>query len=574
MPSAANLEVLKHLFKESESLIKEESEIWARQPEHLDTFIRDHLKLGPLSERQRHDILTFLGEDPEKVFASGSPYNVCCMLFGKGSGKDYMASIVITYLFYVMLCMKSPQKFFGFSEGTPLDILLVSYTGKQAKRIGFQQIRERFTHWYWLRNNYTLVLGEKYLSNKGKRQIRITEDMITSDNNIRIMSEHSQSEGFEGYNPIAWVLSEASAFNEHAKERNANKIYDTLKSSSSTRYPAKQWKGMIISFPRFDKDTDFTYLLWKEASEKSIDESTGCSVYATKGATWEVRPWKVGRQTFYSGEFFDFRGFQVPIEHKEEFENRPEESMRMLLCEPQDGAVQTIPDEVIIKSVHSQPPLITSEQYEEDGMIRLRLKGLENKDRFIHQYLLTIDLGEVTAATAMVLQHIDASVGWIMDAVWTWTPDQKRKLAVDFIDVKKRINEVAKAIPHIKIGFDQWQSIPFRADLKAMGVKTIEYHTYKERDYGIFKKGMAAGVVRILNPGLYCPEFVTQLKALKDIDGVTVLDGRISKRKDIVDAAVGGFMALMKDQTSTNLPGYIIRTNLGEFGTMIIEEER
>jgi len=478
--------------------------------------------------------------------------------------------------------MKDPQGYFGFPTGEPIDIIIVSYSAEQAKRITFEKIKQRFKYWKWLRANYTVVWGEKFVSEKGKPEILVLGDSICSHNNVRIYSEHSANESFEGYNILFWVMSEASAFKAQNKERNGQKVYDTLKSSANSRFPGK-WKGMVISFPRYEKDVDFTYCLYEEAlkGQDDVVDKDGnvsrCSIWGTKGNSWEFNPtrWTSG-VTFKLGTLGshvpeDFADIDVPIELKESFENDFSTSMRLYLCEPPSGATRVLPDDVLIRAVHSQHPLIVGEQFISGGKICMKLRGIEAKDRdkFKEQYLLTTDLGESFAATAMVLQHYDSNVGYIQDAFWTWTPNPEKGISVDFDNVRETLFLVAALVPHIKFGFDQWQSKLFMSDLHKRGAKTVEYHT-TDRDYGIFRRAMAMNIAKIINPALN-PAFMNQLKAIKQREGVTFLDKKISERKDIVDATVGGFNVLIDQTMSTNLPGTVITSNLAEFGTIIQE---
>jgi hypothetical protein len=189
----------------------------------------------------------------------------------------------------------------------------------------------------------------------------------------------------------------------------------------------------------------------------------------------------------------------------------------------------------------------------------------------LEDYLITTDLGESFAATAMVLSHYDYNVGYIQDAIWTWTPNPEKRIPVDFDNVRETLFMLAKVIPHVKFGFDQWQSKLFMADLQRRGAKTVEYHTH-DRDYGIFRRAMAMGIAKILNPAVD-PSFMNQLKAIKEREGVTYLDRKVSLRKDIVDATVGGFnvwLDRLKVGTG-NLDGTMIMSNLSEFGTVLQE---
>lgn len=541
-----------------------DSDIWVHEPAKLDEFVTDHLRLPALSDRQYQDILTFLGTDPKKIIPRdtkdmGSLYNLMCLLWGKGSGKDYIASIIATYLLHIFLCMRNPQEYLGFPQGEAIDIVIVSYSADQALYISFDKIKERIKNWAWLRRHFSVRVGEKYVTATGRPLVNIHQSMIRTHNNVRIISEHSANESYEGYNIFFFIMSEASAFKSATKERNGSKVFNTLKTSASSRFPGR-WRGIVMSFPRFDQDTDFTHQLYEQGMSKGEDEETKSKIFSSRGAPWEVKP----ERFFPSGLKFEFEGQQVPIEYKEEFESDPDDCKRKYLCIAGKTGTNIIPEEVILKAVHEKPPLIEFENVIEKGKIQSLVFGLDNRQLFVDDYLITVDLGEVHSAAALAIQHLDPHYGYVLDAIGAWTPDPDRGHSVDLPNVREVLMEICEALPQCKVGFDQWQSRLMRADLKAKGIETLEYHTY-DRDYKGLRQGMALGVARIVKS----LPLIIQLKALKEVNGATVLDTKMSARKDLADVVVGGFKTLMEGVKLTNLPGTIIGENLSQFGSVI-----
>ena len=559
-----NNELFDFLSEESDRLLGEsDSDVWQITPVGLEEFIKEHLRLPPLTGRQYQDMITFLGDDPKKVFPRiredvGSIFNLFCWLAGKGSGKDYGASIIVCYLFYLMLCMRNPQEYFNKPTGEAIDIVIVSYSEPQALLISFDKIKQRFKNWWWLKQHYSILWSEKYVTPKGKPEIEIQNKMIRSHNNVRIMCEHSANESYEGYNIIFFVMSEASAFKALTKERNGQKVFSTLKTSASSRFPF-QWKGMVMSFPRLDEDTDFTCLLYQKSVIEGKDEETGRRIFGSKGATWDYVP-----SHYYSGHTFDFEGHQVPIELKTEFDEDPQECKAKYMCEPGKTGSKVVPEEIILRAVHDREPLLIFENSLEQGKMQVIVHGLENRILFTERYVITVDLGEVTSAAAIAVQHLDIHHGYVLDAIGAWTPDSKLGITVDLENVRDVLIQIGKTLPQPLIAFDQWQSRLMRLDLKRAGIKTAEYHTY-ERDYKDFKRGMALGVAKIVK----FPALMTQLKALTEIKGSIMVDTRISKRKDLVDVAVGGFKLIMEGVKTAGLPGYSISENLSEFGEVL-----
>lgn len=944
--------VLDHLLKEVALISDPSSTDWLHQPVEFDKFVSNHLGLPPLTDKQYQVIITLLGSDPEKVFKQGSPYNILCMLAGKGSGKDYIASIVVSYVFYLLMCLRNPQAYFGSPTGESIDIVIVSYSKEQATLITFDKIKQRMKNWFWLRSKFSIILGDKCITEPGKSEIVILNDkVIAKEHNIRIISEHSANESYEGYNILMFVLSESclrgrslislanetkmpianivnkrlpvqvltrnmhtgeieprsvinwfkyprtshliqirvghskswdtavqtiqctpnhhiytkrgciradelqitdemwvrgrflsqnqtefilgsllgdagfnnnrrhhasiiithgrkqeaylsdlhtmfiamvppkglrwqysgynrdphgsgkllisslsvpalaqickrknkkvitpewvnaltlrslaawfmadgytkwsgkypnrfgivsgsygvvfstnsfsirgaklllrklesmgyngaitvvkgnaarpiksnphgqplirlnaksskkflhdialymfpsmayknpfvttaillrnaglvddssdhgllpiqsieiiessrkcwrksgtakhrlndgmhendewvydievegnhnyfagdvlvsnSAFKSSTKERNGQKVYSTLRTSANSRFRGR-WKGLVMSFPRYEEDLDFTYQLYNQRKENP-------TIYGVKGAPWEFLP-----AHFYSGHTFDYNGVQIPIEHKEEFDTVPEEAESKYLCYPARSGADVFTDDVIINGISiGRPPILLFKQRTEDKLIKMTIENLDRKDLFVHEYLLTIDLGKSHSAAAMSLQHIEGGI-FVQDAIGAWTPDDSKGITIDMMDVKFWIIEVLKHIPRIRVAFDQWQSLILSEELRSLGKTVLGYHTY-DRDYAILKKAMALNKVQLLDD----VELVAQLKSIRDKEGVIRTNTAISKRIDKVDVTIGGYKILMEHMPSSALDefgGYTIASNLDTYG--------
>jgi len=563
--------ILEHLSKESQRLLNIQEVDWVRTPVSVEEFVREHLNLPPLTARQLNDLNMIFGSDPTKIFDNGSIYNIGCFLLGKGSGKDYLCSVAVCYCFYTLLCMRSPQAFLGFPSGEGVDIIVVSYSQEQTLLTTFDKIKQRMKNWHWLKRNYTVVEDEKIVSGKGKPIVQILKNRVVTWNNVRIFSEHSANESYEGYNVLFWVMSEASAFKTQNRERNGHKVFSTLRSSAASRFGTR-WKGLVVSFPRYDQDTDFTFKLWQLATgQKKVEEGeedeiklSGASIWAVKGAPWEYKPWKVGNRVIYSGDTFEFEGRQIPVELEQEFADNPEECRMKYLCEPPPGGQQVFDEESIITAMHAKhDPLLTSTTTIDGNKIKLIVHGLKEKSRFLHSYLVTVDLGKVKSAAAVGIQHVEGGK-YILDAIMTWTPDPRKKLVVDLTNVKYWLLEMAKAIPSIRIYFDQWQSELLKDELIELQMQAGTYHTYAH-DYRTFKQGIQLGKVELLDR----PDLAIQLNAIREKGDEVYVDPLISPRKDMVDVVVGGFKTLMSEDRPTNLPGTLISSNLSQFGMVI-----
>jgi hypothetical protein len=464
--------------------------------------------------------------------------------------------------------MRSPQAFVGFPEGEAIDILVVSYSKDQTELTTFDKIKQRMKNWHWLKREYTVYEDERIASGKGKPVINIMKDKVITYNNIRIFSQHSANESYEGYNVIFWVMSESSAFQTHNKVRNGDKVFATLRSSAASRF-GQRWKGLVVSFPRFDQSTDFTYKLYKMSKDHKDEEGeiklSGATIWAVTAAPWEYKPWVVGNRVIYSGEMFEFEGRQIPVELQQEFTDYPETCRMVYLCDPPPGGQQIFNDEVITTAMRTvRLPILTyTEMLSEGNKRQIVIHGLNEQSRFMHDYTITVDLGKKNSAAVMALSHIEMG-RYFLDAILAWTPDKRKGIEVDLLDVKKWIREVAQKIPRIRFFFDQWQSELFKDEAIELDIQVGSYHTYVQ-DYTTFKQGVLLGKVELLD----LPDLAVQLNAIRENDKEVYVDKTLSPRMDMVDTVVGGFKILMSEGRQTDLPGMIIGSNLKQFGMII-----
>ena len=138
---------------------------WREQPADLTAFVesRDHLGLPPLFDAQHDAIRALLGDDPRAVFAERSGDDLrnqlAVLLWGKGSGKDYLCSVLVCYLVHILLCLRDPQLWFGFGPGEPIDVLNVAYNADQAKFVFFAKLKARVQGWRWLYERFNVYEG-------------------------------------------------------------------------------------------------------------------------------------------------------------------------------------------------------------------------------------------------------------------------------------------------------------------------------------------------------------------------------------------------------------------------------
>lgn len=298
--------------------------IFEEEPVDLTTFIQDTKFLGlniDLSDVQaeavQHIERIFYPElYPQMAEHFGSEYwardipvkNIITLQWGKGSGKDAIARFSSLRVAYLLLCMKSPQEYFGMPTFDSIHLLNIAANSAQAMNAFFTPMREAVKRG-WFRD-----------------KADAKQNVIEYDKHIIAISGHSDAESQEGLNIMLGVADEIDAFRakdemvglgKRAREAStsAESILKMLKGSASTRFP-RTYKRVTISYPRYLGST-----IQKQTSEgyESIEKYGDKSIHFVSGplATWEVNPRVSGPEDF-----------------QEDYDKDPEEAASMYECRP------------------------------------------------------------------------------------------------------------------------------------------------------------------------------------------------------------------------------------------------
>jgi len=270
--------------------VRRSSSVFEFEPVSLETFVTDksYLGLPPLSPIQREAVeyATQIYK-PETMKALGwksiRPTSELVLCWGKGSGKDFVARVMLLRIAYLLLALRNPQGYV-YHPDSPcgverIDMLNTAVNKEQAVNVFFTPLR-------------------KYISQspffRARAQVLVSE--IKFDKGIYLISGHSEAEAQEGLNLIAVVLDEIAAFKTDMEvqdlkrlkirknmPQSASSLYDFAKSTVATRFPLGMGKVILLSFPRFKGD--FITTKYEEGLKKK-------HVYVSKHATYEVNPTK------------------------------------------------------------------------------------------------------------------------------------------------------------------------------------------------------------------------------------------------------------------------------------------
>lgn len=471
--------------------VEEDEGPWASSPMDFDTFVTSplHLSLPPLFARQREFVRTILGDDPTLVFedpfvadsTAKRAYQLATALWGKGSGKDYVCSIVVCYLIYILLCLRDPQEYLELAPGEAIDIVNVAYNADQAKKVFFAKLKARIERWAWLSERYNVTIAGRrqngYRPELG--EIQVNDDHVEFPGKIRAWSRHAQNESYEGLNVLVWLMDEASAFLSKLKRENASSIYQTLKTSAASRF-GRRWVGMVISYPRHADDFTMTLL----ALANSRPE---LGIYGDGPAT----TWEINERTRNEPRV-KVRDIEVPASLAQDFEEDFEEALGRYCCEPPKAreAFFRFPQH-LWEAVSDRDPAIEWEptiipRERGDGSMR-KLRGVKiTKTRelpagtklYVHgdpglsndsyalalgyavpaTIMVTVPASEVLDAGQLMIRKLspEEPIEWERDVVRTviialivWRPDPRSGIQVDLQNVEDTIFELRKAYPSI-----------------------------------------------------------------------------------------------------------------------------
>jgi hypothetical protein len=554
-----------------------DGEEFEERPVDLQTFVTDpnYLGLPQLSELQytliekssqiykESTLIKLFGEEDGKLRFKQTCNEVIAQL-GKGSGKDYTATISVAYQVYLLLCLKDPATYYGKPPGDTIDILNIAINAQQANNVFFKGFKTRIELSPWFAGKYEPKASE-----------------IKFDKNVNVYSGHSQREAWEGYNVITVILDEISGFamentTGHDQAKTADAIYDMYRASVMSRFP-DYGKVILLSFPRFkndpiqkfyesvigEKETIIRTKTLKmdddlpdgtEGNEITIDWEEDHIIsylypktYALKRPTWEVNPTK---------KIEDF---------KVDFYKNSLDALGRFACMPPEMV------DAFFKSREKVEKAFNNTALAVDSFGRLEewFKPKEDTRYFIH-----VDLAQKHDHCAVSLAHVER---WVnvrvtneysqpapivsVDAVRYWTPTPDK--SVDFTEVKDYI--LALKTRGFNIGvctFDRWNSHDMMQQLKQYGINT-EILSVAKKHYD----DMAMVVLEERLNGPYIPLLIDELLQLKIMRDK--VDHPRKGSKDLADAVCGSIF----NSISRTRPDMNNEINIHTYESMSIHDD-
>ena len=538
-----------------------DGEEFDEKPVSLREFVTDEKYLGlpELSEYQytliekssqvykESTLIKLFGEKEGHRMFKQTANEVVAQL-GKGSGKDYCSTIAVSYIVYLLLCLKDPASYYGKPPGDSIDIINIAINAQQANNVFFKGFRTRIDKSPWFVGKYSEKASE-----------------IKFNKNITVHSGHSEREAWEGYNVIVVILDEISGFSVenttgHEQAKTGSLIYEMYRASVDSRFP-DYGKVILLSFPRYkndyiqqryndvvaDKEVVVRSHRFKldndlpegtagnefdiEWEEDNIISYKYPGMYALRRPTWEVNPTR------------SIEDFKIAF-----YKNAPD-ALGRFACMPSEAIDAFFKSREKIEKSFSNLG-VAVDQF---GRFEDWFAPDPDKEYFIH-----VDLAQKHDHCAVAMSHVQK---WVnikvtdtysqpapiveVDAVRFWTPTPDK--SVDFTEVKDYILSLKTKGFKIRLcTFDRWNSHDMMQQLKQYGINT-ELLSVAKKHYD----DMAMVVLEERLKGPHIPLLIDELLQLRIMRDK--VDHPRKGSKDLADAVCGSiFNAISHTRFDTN----------------------
>lgn len=142
---------------ESETYEKVWLEDYEEIPVDIDTFLEDPEYLGKATNLGTQ-IYPFWREQLRKIFAGGdTEFEEIAFTGAIGIGKTAIAVYAIAYLLYRLMCLKFPQRYFGFADTDEIAIFFFNATVALAQGVGYSRLHACVMESPWFLSHGTIA---------------------------------------------------------------------------------------------------------------------------------------------------------------------------------------------------------------------------------------------------------------------------------------------------------------------------------------------------------------------------------------------------------------------------------
>ena len=254
-------------------------------PCDIDTFLESDEYMG-LATNHGKQIYPFWRNALREIFANGdTSYSEVVFSGAIGIGKTAIAVYAISYLLYRLLCLKRPQRYFGFADSDDIAIFFFNATVALAEGVGYKRL-------------HACCLQSPWFMSHGKRLGSSSNPYYAPDKHIVIRAGSKGQHGL-GQQIFVGMLDECNFVPGSNATVEKSKIMQTY-ASVSARIKSRFIKNgkllgkmFLVSSKKAEHDFLEVYI-----HEHEDDIKNGL-MYLVDSPLWDVKP-----STTYSGERF------------------------------------------------------------------------------------------------------------------------------------------------------------------------------------------------------------------------------------------------------------------------------
>lgn len=254
-------------------------------PVDIDTFLEDPEYLGQATNLGKQ-IYPFWRQTLREIFANGdTEYEEIAFTGAIGIGKTAIAVYAIAYLTYRLLCLKFPQRYFGFADTDEIAVFFFNATVALAQGVGYSRL------------NACLMESPWFLAH-GSVQGSASNPYFVPDKHIAIKAGSKASHGL-GQQIFCGFLDEvnfAPGSNTTMEKSKIMQTYSSVKARIKSRFIRNGkllGKMFLVSSKKAQDDFLEVYL------DKRRKEGDADRLYIVDEPLWVVKP-----SDTYSGKMF------------------------------------------------------------------------------------------------------------------------------------------------------------------------------------------------------------------------------------------------------------------------------
>ena len=282
--------ILEEISETGES--KTYTDLWLQDykeiPVDLDTFLCSNTYLGNIT-RQGEAIYPFWRKELHRFFDAGNKYIEWILTGATRIGKSSTGITAASYMLYLLMCLRNPQKFFNKKEGSKFSILFFNITKDLAKGVAYKEFNSTLKESPWFCSHGTFSSSEEnpcYIPEGGKIEIDFGSDA---------------SHGLGKQVFVAFMdeinFSKAGVKDVNKAKAHMRETYNTLSArvKGTFKYGGEVF-GKIFGVSSKRGDSDFM----EDYVQEQLDAGAGEHMMISDAPQWEVLP----EGTFSSEKFW------------------------------------------------------------------------------------------------------------------------------------------------------------------------------------------------------------------------------------------------------------------------------